>query len=129
VWNEPSNTNEGSYEKEEPANKKDLVEALLPKVFSWARAAGATQPLTSAVWEGDWSEPEKVGAMAKIQLELSDVITFHNYDKPEEFGKRVKWLQQYHRPILCTEYMARGNGSTFQGILPLEKKYHVAAYN
>lgn len=129
VWNEPSNTNQGSYEKEEPANKKDLVEALLPKVFSWARAAGATQPLTSAVWEGDWSEPEKLGAMAKIQLELSDVISFHNYDQPEEFEKRLKWLQPYHRPILCTEYMARGNGSTFQGILPLAEKYHVAAYN
>ena len=129
VWNEPSNTNQGSYQKGEVANKKDLVEALLPKVFLWARAAGATQPLTSAVWEGDWSAPEKLGAMAKIQLELSDVISFHNYDKPEEFEKRVKWLQPYHRPILCTEYMARGNGSTFQGILPLAKKYHVAAYN
>jgi len=111
VWNEPSNTNEGSYEKEEATNKKELVEALLPKVFSWARAAGATQPLTSAVWEGDWSEPEKLGAMTKIQLELSDVISFHNYDKPAEFEKRVKWLQTYHRPILCTEYMARGMGA------------------
>jgi hypothetical protein len=129
VWNEPSNTNQGSYEKGEAANKKDLVEALLLKVFSWARAAGATQPLTSGLWEGDWSAPEGLGAMAKIQLELSDVISFHNYDKPEEFEKRVKWLQAYHRPILCTEYMARGNGSTFQGILPLAKKYHVAAYN
>jgi len=129
VWNEPSNTNQGSYEKGEAANKRDLVEALLPKVFLWARAAGSTQPLTSGLWEGDWSVPEKLGAMAKIQLELSDVISFHNYDKPEEFEKRVKWLQPYHRPILCTEYMARGNGSTFQGILPLAKKYHVAAYN
>lgn len=129
VWNEPSNTNQGSYEKGEPANKQDLVDALLPKVFSWARAAGATQPLTSAVWEGEWSEPEKLRAIAKIQLELSDVISFHNYDKPEEFEKRVNWLQVYHRPILCTEYMARGNGSTFQGILPLAKKHHVAAYN
>ena len=129
VWNEPSNTNQGSYQKGEVANKKDLVEALLPRVFLWARAAGPTQPLTSAVWEGDWSAPEKLGAMAKIQLELSDVISFHNYDKPEEFEKRVMWLQPYHRPILCTEYMARGNGSTFQGILPLAKKYHVAAFN
>jgi len=129
VWNEPRNTNEGSYEKEEAANKKDLVEALLPKVFLWARAAGATQPLTSGLFEGDWSAPEKLGAMERIQLKLSDVITFHNYDKPEEFERRVKWLQAYHRPILCTEYMARGNGSTFQGILPLAKKYHVAAYN
>jgi len=129
VWNEPSNTNEGSYDKGDPANKKDLVAALLPKAFAWAREAGATQPLTSGLWEGNWSEPDKLGPMTKIQLELSDVISFHNYDKPEEFEKRAMWLQQYHRPILCTEYMARGNGSTFQGILPLAKKYHVAAYN
>jgi len=129
VWNEPSNTNQGSYEKGEAADKKDLIERLLPKVFSWAREAGATQPLTSAVWEGEWSEPEKLGAITKIQLELSDVISFHNYDKPEEFEKRVHWLQPYHRPILCTEYMARGNESTFQGILPVAKKYRVAALN
>lgn len=39
------------------------------------------------------------------------------------------WLQRYKRPILCTEYMARGNGSTFEGSLPVLKKHHVAAYN
>ncbi len=128
IWNEPGGTNEGSYEKTEVANKVALVAALLPKAFAWARAAGPTQPLTSGLWE-DWSSPEKLGAIQKIQVELSDVISFHCYDKPEEFEKRVKWLQPYHRPILCTEYMARGNGSTFQDILPLAKKYHVAAYN
>ncbi len=80
-------------------------------------------------YQGDWSAPEKLGAMEKAQLELSDVISFHNYDRPEEFEKRVKWLQRYHRPILCTEYMARGNGSTFQGILPIARKYKIAAYN
>jgi hypothetical protein len=67
--------------------------------------------------------------MEKMQLELSDVISFHNYDKPEEFEKRVLWLQKFHRPILCTEYMARGNGSTFQGTLPIARKYRVAAIN
>jgi hypothetical protein len=30
---------------------------------------------------------------------------------------------------LCTEYMARGNGSTFQGSLPVAKKHNVAAIN
>jgi hypothetical protein len=34
-----------------------------------------------------------------------------------------------HRPILCTEYMARGNGSTFENTLPIAKKYNVAAMN
>ncbi|MGB7281788.1 MAG: hypothetical protein WBE13_05955 [Candidatus Acidiferrum sp.] len=129
VWNEPDNTNDGSYGSEEPPNKVELVLALLPKAFAWAREAGASQPLTSGVWKGDWSKPDALGPMEKIQLSLSDVVSFHSYDKPEVFEKRVLSLEQYHRPIFCTEYMARGNGSTFQGTLPIAKKYHVAAIN
>jgi hypothetical protein len=129
VWNEPDNTNNGSYGDSEPKNKVELSLALLQKAFSWARTAHPSQPLTSAVWTGDWSSREKLTPTEKIQLELSDVISFHNYDRAEEFEKRILWLQHYYRPILCTEYMARGNGSTFQGSLPIAKKYHVAAIN
>ena len=129
VWNEPDNTNDGSYASSEPRNKVELVLELLPRVFEWAREARASQPLTSGVWKGDWSALDRLGPMEKIQLALSDVISFHSYDKPEVFEKRVLSLQQYHRPIVCTEYMARGNGSTFQGTLPLARKYHVAAIN
>jgi Cellulase (glycosyl hydrolase family 5) len=129
VWNEPDNGNGGSYADLEPKNKNELVVALLPRAFAWARAAHPTQPLTSGVWKGDWSVQEKLGPGAKIQIELSDVISFHSYDKPELFEKKVLSLQQYHRPIICTEYMARGNGSTFQGTLPIAKKYNVAAIN
>jgi hypothetical protein len=39
-------------------------------------------------------------------LQQSDVISFHNYGKPEEFEKRILWLRNYRRPILCTEYNA-----------------------
>ena len=42
---------------------------------------------------------------------------------------RLEGLAKLGRPVLCTEYMARGNHSTFQGILPILKKYNVAAYN
>ena len=129
IWNEPDNGNGGSYKDLEPKNKNELVIALLPRAFEWARAAHPTQPLTSGVWKGDWSVPEKLEPGAKIQIEMSDVISFHSYDKPEVFEKRVLSLQQYHRPLLCTEYMARGNGSTFQGTLPIAKKYNVAAIN
>ena len=129
LWNEPDNMNDGSYGKIEPTNKKELVLALLPKVFAWARAMEPLQPVTSGVWKGDWSSPEKLSAFEKIQLEQSDVISFHNYGGPEDFEKRVKWLEAYKRPILCTEYMARPMGSTFQAILPMAKKYNVAAIN
>jgi GH35 family endo-1,4-beta-xylanase len=58
VWNEPDNLNTLSYGPLEPANKIELVLALLPKAFQWARAARPTQPLTSAVWNGRWSTSE-----------------------------------------------------------------------
>jgi len=129
IWNEPDNPNTSSYGSREPANKKELVLALLPKTFAWARDAKPRQPLTSGVWKGDWSSPEKLTAIEKVQLDESDVISFHNYDQPAEFEKRIDWLQRYHRPILCTEYMARGNKSTFAGSMPVAKKYKVAAIN
>ncbi len=129
IWNEPDNTNSSSYGKEEPANKVDLVLNLLPKAFAWARAAHATQPLTSGVWQGDWSNPARLAPMAKEQLELSDVTSFHNYESPESFERHVKWLQQYGHPIICTEYMARPVNSRFEGILPVAKKYKVGAIN
>jgi hypothetical protein len=129
VWNEPDNGNGSELKDFKPEAKTEIVLNLLARTFEWARAMHPTQPLTSGVWKGDWSSPEKLSPMEKIQLALSDVISFHNYDKPEEFEKRVLWLQKFHRPMLCTEYMARGNGSTFQGTLPIAKKYRVAAIN
>lgn len=127
IWNEPDNRG-GDVEEDVPAKVK-RVDELLPKAFAWARSANPSQPLTSGVWTGDWSNPAKESTTTKIQLAESDVISFHNYGWPEEFEARIKELQPLHRPILCTEYMARGNGSTFDGSLPIAKKYNVAAIN
>lgn len=129
VWNEPDNTNNSSYQKLEPANKQELVLNLLPQVFEWARAVHPVQPLTSGIWQGNWTSLMAMSPMARLQIQESDVITFHNYDWPEQFEKRIQELEQFHRPIICTEYMARGAGSTFDTILPLAKKYHVGAIN
>jgi hypothetical protein len=129
IWNEPDNTNGGSYGELEPKNKVELVLALLPKTFAWAREAGPTQPLTCGPWKGDWSSPEKMGEMERMQIELSDVITFHNYDAPTELERRVNFLKRYNRPLICTEYMARGNGSFFMGGLPVGKVHNVGMIN
>jgi len=128
VWNEPDNRNDSSYK--DPKNKGELIEALLPRVFAWAREVHPVQPLTSGVWHGvPPANGAEIPAMAKIQLEQSDVISFHSYDPPKEFSAEVKWLQQFGRPILCTEYMARPRGSTFEAILPVAKEAKVAAIN
>jgi hypothetical protein len=129
IWNEPDNLNGGSYGQLEPKNKVELVLALLPKAFAWAREAGPQQPLTSGVWKGDWSTPEKMTPMDRLQIEQSDVVTFHNYDSPTELERRINWLKRYNRPLICTEYMARGNGSFFMGSLPVGKVHNVGMIN
>lgn len=129
LWNEPDNVNPGSYNHLEPKNKVELVLALLPKTFAWAREVEVQQPLTSGVWKGDWSTPEKMTPMDRLQIELSDIVTFHNYDAPTELEKRINWLKRYNRPMICTEYMARGNGSFFFGALLVGKAHNVGMIN
>jgi hypothetical protein len=128
MWNEPDNVN-GVYQATEAPNKAELVDRLLPEVFAWARAEHPIQPLTSGVWAGDWSHADLESDTTKIQLAESDIITFHNYDWPEGFEARIKELLPLGRPIICTEYMARGAGSTFDNDLPIAKRYNVGAIN
>ncbi len=129
VWNEPDNPNTSSYGPIELKDKEKYVLPLLQKTFAWAREANPTQPLTSGVWRNDWSADSLLTPIEKVQLDESDVISFHCYDKPEDFEKRIHQLERYGRPMICTEYMARPNGSTFQGFLPIAKKYNVGMVN
>jgi hypothetical protein len=129
IWNEPSNTNQDAYGKVELKNKRRYVLALLPRAFAWARAAHPTQPLTSGVWEGNWSSTTRMDPIARVQIRESDVISFHNYSSPADFEKHVRWLRRYQRPIMCTEFMARSEGSRFETVLPVAKRLQVAAIN
>ncbi len=129
LWNEPDNGGGGNYTTN-LKNKTDLMDGMLPHVFAWARSVGPRQPLTSGVWQHeDWSNPSTLSPTEKIQLGESDIISFHDYSWPETFEKRIVQLETLHRPILCTEYMARGAGSTFDESLPIAAKHHVGAIN
>lgn len=132
IWNEPGSDQTENYAKTELKNDKKiaLVSALLPQAFAWAREMNPTQPLTSGVYEIDIKLDEsKQDAISQIQLGESDVITFHNYSWPESFKAEIEWLRRFHRPIICTEYMARSVGSTFDTILPIAKQERVGAVN
>lgn len=132
VWNEPGSFGGGDYSKTElkQAEKMSRVIALLPQAFAWAREKNPSQPLTSGVWDINTSKDENAqDEIQRIQLRESDVITFHNYSWPENFRDEVKWLRRFQRPIICTEFMARPAGSTFDAILPIAKQEHVGAIN
>ena len=126
--NEPDNTNGSSYNQFEPPHKPELALRLTRRVFTWAREAEPSQPLTSGVWQGEWSG-DKVSPMARFQLDASDVISFHSYDPLPKLERRVASLRRFGRPLLCTEYMARPAGSTFEAVLPYLKEQKIGAYN
>jgi hypothetical protein len=130
LFNEPDNLNGNSYGPLELKNKDEVAARLVRLTFEWAREVAPTQPLTVCVWNGPaWDEPEKLDHVHRAAVELSDVISFHDYSKPDVMENRIHQLRKYERPLICTEYMARGNGSTFEAILPLLKKENVAAYS
>jgi hypothetical protein len=129
LFNEPDNTNRSSYGRLEPGGKPELARALLEKTFAWARSVNPSQPLTVGVWQGSLSDPDRLSPINKYMLTNSDVISFHNYRPLADMKKDVEALRRYGRPILCTEYMARPMGSTFDPILPYLKERHVGAYN
>ncbi len=128
LWNEPATAKEG----DSPAAvaRARRVAELLPAVFSWARSVHPSQPLTSGLFGGeDFIDPARQSVVNKIQLAESDILSFHAYFWPEQFEEIILALERYHRPLICTEYMARSVGSTLDSTLPIAKKYKVGAIN
>ena len=95
---------------------------LLDLTWKWAREVNPTQPLTSCL---DGSVGDEI---IQLNEENSDVITFHTYEK-DKLEPTIKRLKETQRPVICTEYMAREFGTTFQFSLPILQKYNVACYN
>lgn len=135
LFNEPDNPNGQSYGASgkgtelSPERKAQMATLLLEKAFSWARAAGPSQPLTAGLWQGDWSKPDALSPINRLMLEQSDVLSFHGYGNLEAMRRSVEALKAHRRPVLCTEYMSRGSGCTFDPVLGYLKQQRVGAYH
>jgi hypothetical protein len=105
----------------------------LEYIFHHAREINPSQPLT-ACWEA---------------YDISDIVTFHNYTRPEkiaaeyaypgqggsyplhasiEFIPELERALSFDRPVLCTECLARTFGNNFEAILPYFSKYNIGFY-
>ena len=133
LYNEPDNVaNQPGYAELELKDKYTYTFALLKKVVRWAREVNPSQPLTIGIWKGDhslWGNPQALRPLERFMIENSDVISFHSYDNLQVTTEKVEELIKYNRPIICTEYLARGNGSTFEDILPMFKENEIHAVN
>jgi len=112
LYNEPGNSRMG-------AQSQPLVEVA----FAWARATQPVQPLTCAVW-ADFKAP-----LSRRMLELSDVVSFHGYDKCAGIEAKLKACSASGRPVLCTEWLRRQTGNTFEALLPLFCERKIGCWN
>ncbi|MER3465341.1 MAG: hypothetical protein C4329_13940 [Chitinophagaceae bacterium] len=129
LYNEPDNMNITSYVDDYyVTHKAELALALLKKTISWVRSINPMQPITMAPWKEDWTD-RKISVLDNYMFSHSDIVSFHCYEDKEEMEKRIKILQRFGRPMMCTEYMARTMDNTFHEILPLLRRYNVGAYN
>ena len=134
LYNEPDNvaTQPGRVDLE-VKNKYSFSYALLKKTVKWAREVNPSQPLTMGLWKGEvshWGILDSLRPLERFMIENSDIISFHAYEgDPEIVSKKIELLKGYNRPLVCTEYMARTNGSTFEKILPILKENQVGAIN
>ena len=116
LYNEPGNS--GMGEQSVP---------LLRETFAWAHQVSPLQPISSGVWTGDYRQPPP-GSVTEAFLELSDVITFHNYEDLPNVEGEIDVLSAAGRPLLCTEWMRRTGGSLFRTHLPMFRRRNVACY-
>ena len=122
-------------------NKQFYTLKLLKKTVGWVREINPSQPITTGIynWDSDWGNFEQLSELDQFILSSSDIISFHEYGDKASAIKRIDQLNNYNRPLMCTEYLNRGNntggwidgkvGNTFEAYLPLFKKKRVAAYN
>jgi hypothetical protein len=95
---------------------------LLKLTWEWAQSIRPSQPLTACM---DGSVGEKI---IELNAKNSDVITFHTYES-HKLEETIVKLQKIGRPVICTEYMAREFGTTFQFSMPIFKNKSVGCYN
>lgn len=126
LYNEPGNDGAGDAMSTEEKEKLGLM--LLKKMFAWAREVNPSQPLTAGLWAQEWTGP-KTTAVNVFMRDNSDVISFHSYDGLERTAERVGSLKPYGRPLLCTEYLARGKKNLFETHLPYFKSGKIGAWN
>lgn len=107
LYNEPTNGGLGN-----------ISLPLVRKVFAWAREVNPTQPLTVGQFNGN-------GMLNEIIYLNSDIITFHNYSPADNLAQHIGSLKKHGRPIINTEWLNRGRGSTVETCLRVFAKEKV----
>lgn len=105
--------------------------ALMKDCFAWAREVAPDHPLTVAPWiipSPDSDDLPYQSPAEQDALALSDLITFHAYTTTDRVARFVDMLAAWGRPILTTEWMARGVASRIEDQLPFYRSHRIGAF-
>jgi len=95
---------------------------LFKKTLQWVRESDPSQPVTAGIYM-----PHR--RMNKVLTASSDVISFHNYSDIKNLEKQINELKKHNRPLVCTEYLSRVDGSLFETFLPVFKREKIGCFN
>ena len=109
-------------EKELPQRHAALDLARL--CAEWVRGEAPSQPLTIGVYQ----ESDKMGIDDQV-LPLCDVVSFHHYGDTDDLRRTIARLSATGRPLMCTEYLNRLEGCTFETHLARFVELGIPAFN
>jgi hypothetical protein len=110
------------------SRREDVSLPNLKKMFDTVRGIDPCQPLTCEVWSA-WEMYEDIPEAQRYGLENSDILSYHNYGSYLTNIRLIKELKEHGRPILNTEWLARGCGNTVQEMFPLFYLEKIGCYN
>ena len=118
VYNEIGNSKRG-----------ELSRPHLQKILEIVRGIDPIQPVTCETWSLQKGGLDSIPAIERYALEQSDIISYHSYGDYITNVKIIKTLQSFGRPIMVTEWLARGCRNTVQELFPLFYLEKIGAYN
>lgn len=114
----------------EPGNgrgDKSLVH--MEKFFEIAWTISPDQPLCADVWSSDMRGARASNQIEQRALELSDVISFHQYGSFDTMVSEIEQIRTLGRPALNTEWLHRIFGNNVDNMYPLFYLEKIGSYN
>ena len=90
---------------------------LIKLMFKTVREMDPSQPLCADIYY--WTSLKNLRDNEQVCADLSDVISWHNYQPLEKFVTAYEDLKRFNRPILLTEWLNRISHQEVREIYPI----------
>ena len=119
IWNEPGNSNRGT-----------LSVPHIKRAFEIVRSYDPIQPLCADLWRiPKDNNYDRLAEEEKIALELSDIISYHDYGSLDHSVRVIDFLRPFDRPMLNTEWLHRVQHNNVATHLPLYYNNGIGIFN